>query len=298
MTAELWGAAAREKADTDEWRWRYWQSHPVTGGHIFRAISRDPHEDWLTFTKRRFFRRPVEHGLSLGSGHGLVERKAIELGVARRMDAYDVSAPAIEVATRLARDARLADRITYTAADLNSVMLEREKYGVVFAAQALHHIERLEHLLAEIERSLTPDGLFVVNEYVGPARFQWSDKTNALMSAIFEALPPSARVDPRTGTTRTHVPRPSAADVAREDPTESIRSDEILPLLAERFDEVYRADFGGTLLQFALADVIANFDPEDERDVAVLDLLSLFERTLIEEGVLQSDFVFLVLRRL
>jgi hypothetical protein len=40
----------------------------------------------------------------------------------------------------------------------------------VFAAQVLHHVDDLEHLFDQVAASLRDHGLFVVNEYVGPAR--------------------------------------------------------------------------------------------------------------------------------
>ena len=43
-----------------------------------------------------------------------------------------------------------------------------------------------------------------------------------------------------------------------------------------------------------LADIVGNFDPADPDDVAMIDLVSLYEQTLIDEGVLPSDFVYLV----
>jgi hypothetical protein len=65
-------------------------------------------------------------------------------------------------------------------------------------------------------------------------------------------------------------------------------------LIEERFEIVYKADFGGTLLQFVLADIAGNFDPADPRDVALIDLICLYEETLIEHGILSSDFTYLV----
>ena len=68
------------------------------------------------------------------------------------------------------------------------------------------------------------------------------------------------------------------------DPSESVRSDEIMGLVGERFEIVYRADFGGTLLQFVLSDIAGNFDPADPKDVAMIDLVCLYEQTLIERA--------------
>ena len=297
VTAEHWGEEAREKAEGDEWRGLYWQSHVLTARHINRAISGDPDVSWLPFTKQRFFRRPADLALSLGCGYGIVERVGLELDIARRFEAYDIAPEAVAVAQKEAEKAGVADRVSYAAADLNAIELEPGRYGAVFGAQSLHHIEALEHLLDQVRDSLTPDGLFVVNEYVGPARFQFADELLPLMNGLLQALPESHRRSLKDGTVRTEASRPSAKEVQDVDPSESIRSDEIMGLIEERFEIVHRADFGGTLLQFVLSDIAGNFDPADPKDVAMIDLVCLYEKTLIDQGVLPSDFVYLVATR-
>jgi SAM-dependent methyltransferase len=294
VTSELWGRKAREMGETDAWQRRYWQSHPVTLRHINRLITGNEDETWLAFTRRRFVPEPGDRGLSLGCGHGWTERDAIRLDLCRTMDGYDLSEEALEVARREAVAAGLDDRITYRQADLNVVELEPDSYDVVIAAQVLHHVDDLEHLLDQVRRSLRRDGVFVVQEYVGPARFQWLEKTELLMNRILETLPEEYRVNPFNGSLKERLDRARPEEIAAADPSESIRSDEIVALLESRFEVLYRADFGGTLLQFVLADIVANFDKNDPRDVALLDLMSLFEEVLVAERVLPSDFAFFV----
>jgi SAM-dependent methyltransferase len=134
------------------------------------------------FTKRRFLPGGATHGLSLGCEHGWTERDALQLELCRSFDALDLSEEALEVAGRLAREEGFHDRIVYLQADLNGVELEPAGYDVVIAAQVLHHVDALEHLLDQVSASLRPGGIFVVNEYVGPARFQWLEKTQDLMN--------------------------------------------------------------------------------------------------------------------
>jgi SAM-dependent methyltransferase len=294
VTAEHWGEEAREKAEGDEWQGLYWQSYTLTQRNINRAIAGDPDENWLHFTKRRFFKKPETLGLSLGCGYGVLEREAVKLGIAERFDAFDISPEAVTVAREEAERQGLADRIDYAAADMNALELEPNRYGAVFAIQSLHHIQALEHLLDQIRASLARGGLFVVNEYVGPARFQFPDERLPLMNKLLAVIPETHRKSLRNGHVKTDVQRPPEKDVRRVDPSESIRSDEIMGLIEERFEIVYKADFGGTLLQFVLSDIAGNFDPADPRDVALIDLICLYEETLIEHGVLPSDFTYVV----
>jgi SAM-dependent methyltransferase len=295
VTSELWGRTARQKSETEDWKRYYWQSHPLTLRHINRLISGDENVDWLTYTKQRFFPESVGPGLSLGCGHGTVERDAIGLGICETFVGLDISQEALDVAAQDAASSGLGDRIDYHWADLNVADLERDAYDVVFAVQALHHVDNLEHLFDEIVASLRPGGLFVVNEYVGPARFQWLDKTQEVMNRILELLPEDYRVNPRNGFVKERMDRASPEDIAGVDPSESIRSDEIPELLRSRFDVAYHADFGGTINQFLLADIAANFRDDDPKDVALLDLIALLEELLVAEKILPSDFAYYVL---
>ena len=117
------------------------------------------------------------------------------------------------------------------------------------------------------------------------------------MDGLLEVLPESHRRNLRDGNVKGKVVRLEEDEVYRIDPSESVRSDEIMGLIEERFEIVYRADFGGTLLQFVLSDIAGNFDPADPKDVAMIDLVCLYEKTLIDKGVLPSDFVYLVAQR-
>jgi SAM-dependent methyltransferase len=294
VTAEHWGEEARTKVEGDEWQGLYWQSHALTQRHINRAIAGGADENWVDFTKRRFFPRRARLALSLGCGYGVLERHALAVDMAERFDAFDISPEAVEVAREEAERAGYGDRITYEARDLNVIELEQDCYDAVFATQTLHHIEALEHLLDQVRASLTGRGLLVVNEYVGPVRFQFPDERLPLMNQVLLALPETHRRSLRTGEVRNDVVRPNEKEVRRVDPSESVRSDEIMGLIEERFEIVYRADFGGTLLQFVLSDIAGNFDPADPKDVAMIDLVCLYEKTLIEEGVLPSDFTYAV----
>jgi SAM-dependent methyltransferase len=294
--SELWGRKAREKGESDAWTYRYWQAHPVTVRHINRSITGDPDESWLPFVKRRFLPDGAEHGLSLGCGHGAAEQAAIAQGLCRSFDAFDISEEALVVARSQAAEHGVADRIEYRQADLNKLELQPDRYDVVLAAHVIHHIDALEHLLDQVARSLRPGALLFVSEYIGPARFQWLDKTERLMNRLLDVLPADKKVNPLNGLVKERIERASAEAIAEADPSESIRSDEIVQLLESRFETVYRADYGGTLLQFLLADIAANFSPDDPKDVALLELLSLFEEELIAERVLPSDFAFFVLR--
>jgi SAM-dependent methyltransferase len=236
--------------------------------------------------------------LSLGCGWGILERTALQLEICEYCEAYDIAPEAVATAQDEAQKAGLGQRVRYFCSDLNKIKFEPNSFDICFAGAILHHVADLEHLLDQVKSSLREGGLFVIIEYVGPSRFNWSDKVELLMNQILSVLPQSYRVSLKDEKTiKGGIARPSSADVIRVDPTEAIRSDEICDLLGRNFEIIHQADFGGTLLQFTLADIVGNFEPGDARDDALLDMMILLEQTLIDEKVIPSDFTFVVCKK-
>jgi hypothetical protein len=75
------------------------------------------------------------------------------------------------------------------------------------------------------------------------------------------------------------------------DPSESVRSSEIMPLLSRYFDVLECNKTGGTLLQFLLAGTAGNFRQDDPDSMQALEMLFKIEDTLIDIDELDSVFV-------
>lgn len=295
VTTELWSRKAAEMVENQDWSRNLWQSHPITQDHIQRAMTGDAAVNWLNFFHRRYCTAPFEFGISLGCGNGAAERDSINLGICREIDGYELSPGAVQVAREQARIAGISDKIHYHIADLDSPQLPVAKYDVAIAGQSVHHVTNLEALVQALHRSMKPTGYLILNEYVGPSRYQWTDKTDRLMNDLLQILPPEKRRK-QDGTLKEAVVRPLPEHVIAVDPSESVRSADILPVFSQWFETDYHANFGGTLLQHLLSEIVANFHEDDSRDRAIIDLLVHYEATLIEEGIIESDFVFAIMK--
>lgn len=294
-TAELWGREAAQRDDPSRQR-RHWSAHPVTVAEINRSISGDADVGWLQHLRRTRFPAPRRRGLSLGCGGGAVVVDALVSGLVQQMAGVDLSATAIEVARERARRAGVSGRAAFSVANVNELPIDGPLDLIVFE-QSLHHVDALGPVLDRCAQALSDDGWLVINEYVGPDRFQWSDETERLMNAILARLPAHHRLHPDSGAPKLSMQRVDPQTVIALDPSEAIHSGDILAALEARFECVERRNFGGTLLQFLLADIAANFDPDEPRDVSLLQLMSLLEAELIRAGTIDSDFVYAVYRR-
>jgi SAM-dependent methyltransferase len=285
---DVWSVSPEEKADAQGW---YWMAHPAVRRRINTLVSGDPWVDaygrlaiWL---KERTGTDVLERSISLGCGFGGLERDLARRGMIREMDAYDLAADAVAQARRLAEEAGCG-WIRYHVADLETHDIPRGRFDAVFAHSAVHHIERLEQLFEAVDRALRPGGVFHLNEYVGPTRFQWTDAQVRLINDYLGSLPDRLRRTP-TGV-KSPVVRPTIEQMLAMDPTEAIRSQDIRAVLSQRFEIVEDRPCGGTLLHMGLAEIAQNFDETVPGDVEHLQRLFDLEDAMMADGVIGSDF--------
>ena len=85
------------------------------------------------------------------------------------------------------------ESINYMVANLNKLEFAENPYDAVFASQSVHHIEALEHYRQQVSRCLKTGGYFIINEFVGPNQFQWTDVQLVHCQRLFEEIPESYR---------------------------------------------------------------------------------------------------------
>lgn len=272
----------------------YWMAHPMVRARVNALASGgDPAMDSYgrlrLLLRERGVKLPLGRAVSLGCGFGALERGLAAQGIITEIDAYDIAPAAIAEAKRLAAAAGLSG-LRYHVADLDNEM-DRLPRGadVVFAHSSVHHVTKLEALFAAVAAMLKPGGIFHLNEFVGPTRFQWTDAQIAAVNDFLESLPPQLRRLP-SGQPRPLQTRPSVADMIAADPSEAVRSAEIVPLLSQYFDILEVRELGGALLHLGLADIAQNFNPESSEDRAVLETFFAAEDRAMSAGTVDSDF--------
>lgn len=290
-----WGQRAREQIE--QVKPSSWTECPIViAEYMNPLISGRAEVGWLEAVARAHFPTPVTRALSLGCGGGGLERHGLQLRIAEAFDAYDVSAEAVKLAQTLAQESGQSSAINYAVANLNKLEFAGQQYGAVFASQSLHHIEALEHYLMQVKNALVPGGLFIFNEFIGPNQFQWTEAQLLHANRLLGTIPEELRQLIREPGVKHSIERPTIEYMNSYDPTEAIRSAEIMPVVEEHFTIVSRRDFGGTLLHLVLDNIAGNLSFSDEG----LQLLRGFfaeEQRLITLGEITSDFTVVVARR-
>ena len=233
--------------------------------------------------------RKITNALDVAGGLGDQAIKFYKMLDIEQFDVLDISDVAVQQGQQRADTEGL--NVRYAVSDLNTDALPDRQYDLIIASGALHHIENLEHLFSEINRKLAPDGVFFANDYMGPSYMQWRPKQLALMNAVIQALPDDLnRVSHRDNALIRDV-TPIPLDVfAKHDPSEGVRAAEIFEVMAEYLEIRQIVPFGQTLAYECLRGRIGNFDDDDPKDQAILSLICLLEKELIEAEVLSSDF--------
>jgi SAM-dependent methyltransferase len=262
-----------------------WMSHPLVRARINQRVSGDPGL-WplLWFRNVMGNRSPFDHALSIGCGVGNLERSLVEHGIVSTVTGVDVSATAISEAQRRAAEAGFADRIRYEVADSRSFLVEQRDVDAVFFHASLHHFSDLSAFLRDVWSALRPGGILYIDEYVGPARTEWSLKRMAVLNAVYRLLPRDIR--------RVRViHRP----VNRDDPTEAVESSGIHAAVQQSFQVLHRRDYGGNLLAVlypALRRPTSSQDPLATAFHEAVELLLDLEDVVLRHGGLLRETSF------
>jgi len=147
-----------------------------------------------------------------------------------------------------------------------------------------------EYFFLQVQSSLKSSGLFTMREYVGPNRIQLTDEQLDLTNALLKLLPKNYKIL-HDGQIKDNQTRPNLEELIKMDPSESIRSEEVMDIMKNYLEIVLFRPTGGTLLHPLLNGIAGNFE-KDEEGERLLGALIELERILIKSNLLPSDYVF------
>ena len=293
--AEHWDAMAATEGTAAG---RQWTELAQVQEVINERVSGDAHVNpYLYFMRKHLAGRlPVSRALTIGCGCGELERGLFRHGFSVEHEGFDIAPAAVRRAVAEAQ-AEGCRGIRYAVADTNALRLEPNSYDVVFGVHSIHHVERLENAFAQIAQALRPDGFFFLNEFVGPSRFQWPARQLEVIDGVLRLLPERLRRSRVDGRIKRRAPRPSVRRMLATDPSEAVRSGEILTLVGDYFDTVEVRPYGGTVLHPLLDEIAGNFALSEDGGRDLLAAICDLEWALVESGDLTSDFAVVVARR-
>ncbi|MEM7198931.1 MAG: class I SAM-dependent methyltransferase [Planctomycetota bacterium] len=275
-TARFWEASHAADCAADAFL-----EHPVIQAYLsLRAYgSTRAHLD-VAIDELRQRTAPGARILSVGCGAANKERVICRALPDRQMFGVDV---ARQTLARTAEECRAEgiDNLTLDYGDFNALDLEPASFDAILGLGAIHHVENLESFWTQCRSALRPAGFVLAQEYVGPSRFQWTDAQIAHGNRVLADLVPRA-----LQVHHTEVQRVVLAEIIAADPSEAVRSEELLSTCTAaglRLDAHHGAGCG--LLLPVLWDQVHAFDPHDWDHNHVLFQLFAAEAQLIDDGV-------------
>jgi SAM-dependent methyltransferase len=271
----------------------FWQS-PVVRGAINRRISGDgtvAPEAHLAAAHGPAI--PVPHAVSLRAGDARLEAALVGSGACVQITGLDGEEARAQSANAGVPEG-LREQIRFQQGDLLQWTTEAP-LGAVIARSVLHRQHDLDAALDRIGEILAPGGLVFVDEFVGPARFQWTDAQLEVINRLLACLPEELLVDlgARDGRLKRSVGRPDAAGHAVSNPDDAVCSDRIVAGLDARFERVEVHLYGGAVYHQLFTRIMGNFTAQPE----LVRVLMEFDALLTDIGVLSSDYVWGVWRR-
>lgn len=265
-----------------------WWAWPRIVAHQNALICGEPLPAWgaglVREIERRWPGRRFRRAVSVGCGNGAKELELLRSGLVQQFDLYEISEARIRHGKKLLAKAGLTDRVTWHTHDGVAALELGARYDLVTWDNGLHHMPDTARAVAASVTALRPGGVFLMNDYVGPNHFQWSQRTLAYATAVRHRLPEVLLRDPTDPARRLArtFGRPDRDAMIALDPSEAATSEAILPAIRQHFPDARIWMLGGAVYHLALNDVLANLDPA--RDGPLLESLLLLDLALAELG--------------
>ncbi|HEX8743042.1 MAG TPA: class I SAM-dependent methyltransferase [Thermoleophilaceae bacterium] len=264
------------------------------GRHLRPILERFGFSSGEEFISQRLVRayRERPHGAtarfaSIGAGNCDLEvRFAQELRAAGcedfTIDCLELNDAMLERGAALAREAGVGAEVLPVETDLNDWRPSRT-YDAIFANQSLHHLVALERLFDSIAGALGPGAPFATSDMIGRNGHQRWPEARAIVDEFWRELPHSFRF--HTQLQRYEEPRFLDWDCSQEG-FEGIRSQDIVPLLLERFHFELFVGFGNVIDVFVDRGFGPHFHPDGEWDRDFIDRVHARDVEGLQNGTL------------
>lgn len=250
---------------------RWWQSAAIIRHINFRVCGKAVEgfsQGLIETIKDRNPGTVYSIGIAVGCGSGQKEMNLIRQGIVGKFFLYDFSQQRVQQGKELAEKYGISDRIEFLDEDPLKTF-PSSSVDFVHWNNALHHMMNTEEAVYSSRRVLRTGGAFVMDDFIGPNRFQWSQAALDIASWVRSQLPPRYLRHPvsEQAAISAVIMRPELNEMIRIDPSEAADSENIIPAIQKYFPKADVCMTGGAMYALALNDVLANIDEENDQEM-------------------------------
>lgn len=232
----------------------------------------------------------------IGSGNCDLEIGLAEALLARGADnfefhCFEINPAMVERGRRLAAERNVAAHVRCDVVNVESWSPDRH-YAACMAIHSLHHVVDLEGVFDGVQDALGETGVFLLNDMIGRNGHQrWPEALEAV-EEIWRTMPRKYKYN--------HLLQRWEDDFVNWDCStsgnEGVRSQDILPLLAERFHFEVFVGFGNVIDVFIDRCFGHNFDRSDADDLAFIDRVAQLDEALLDAGTVKPTHMIAAAR--
>jgi ubiquinone/menaquinone biosynthesis C-methylase UbiE len=273
-----------------------WWQVPAVRRRWNRMISGDEDSPYEDHVRRQYLKGSGDlRMLSLGSGSGSHEIRFARQGIFAGISCMDIARNLLDKARQLSIELGLRN-MEFICADAHDYEFGTGRYDVILFHASLHHFKDIDRLIGiKLIPALKPDGIMVINEYVGPDRLQFPRRQIRTVNRALKTIPKEFRRRFRMRMLKKRVSGPGILRMLIADPSEARESSRIMGTLDKYLVRVELKPYGGNILMPVLKDIAHHFTSESPESGRILEELIRIEDEYLADS--DSDFVFAVYRK-
>jgi len=225
---------------------------------------------------QRLCGRRLKQGVSVGCGNGLKELRLLQLDIVEKFIFFELSGEHARIINDNIKNANLVDRVEIHISDAFKHDFNNIEVDLVHWNNSLHHMFDVQAAVKWSYNILSTGGIFYMDDYVGPNRFQYPENVINVVNEIRDSLPHKYLKNPHDNSLyygRYINCDPNMFEIEGGDPSEAVDSERILESIKNIFPKAEITLTGGIIYAIALSGLWENFDEENDNDISVLNRL-------------------------
>jgi ubiquinone/menaquinone biosynthesis C-methylase UbiE len=228
--------------------------------------------------------------LSLGSGNCRHELKFASYENFNEILCLDISETLLNNANKTANKNNFKN-IKFKVQNVYEYDFPENYFDLVLFHASLHHFKNLDTILGDkLKKTLKQNGKLIINEYIGPNRLQFPRHQIKYINKSLNLIPKKYRKRFKLNFYKNKVYGSGLIRMVLADPSECVKSKNIIPTIHKYYRTKYESYYGGNLLMPVLKDLSHHFvELNDEKENILNQLFELEDNYLKQYP---SDYVF------